>query len=127
MWAFHHKNNGKGRRRQSCQQCSIEQRIAGQVMLPLDLPCRVHGYPELWPENLDAWDVWCTVSNQLVIHQTDNPKKPIIDLNLAAVVPVVNLYARGFEARQMCLEKVLLVHRAWYSKGIYDFFPGGKQ
>lgn len=127
VWTFHVRASTPHKPNQICQACLIEARLRGERGLKTisHLPCKFHGDPELWEENIEAWSVYDLVRMQvLLFDQADSrgkPKPPLIELNLAAVLPVLNLYIPK-KRRRECLEKILLIHEVMQSKGVTDFF-----
>lgn len=129
VWAFHVKASKPNRPNQVCQECLIEARLRGKKRLTTTprLPCEMHGKPELWEENEEAWMIYdLIITNQqvLVFNQYDakgKPKPPIIALNFAAVIPTLRLYILP-QRQQECFDKLLLIHEIMASKGVFDFF-----
>ena len=81
--------------------------------------------PELWEENLAAWNIYMQVRNQvLVFPQYDKKgkeKTPFLELNFAAVIPVMSIFDVPQSQQRECFEKILLIHDVHQSKGIVDF------
>ena len=72
--------------------------------------------------NIEAWQIWQKVADQIQIHQTSNPKKPKITLRLEAVIPAINLLIANPEKRRSSFDKVLWLHEISQCGSIFDFF-----
>lgn len=123
VWAFHARFNAK-KNHQVCQECLLDARWRGEKRIAKQptIPCETHGVPVLWPENDTAWQLWGMASNQVMLFHTANPKQPLIELNFAALIPLIQLYVEERHAQQQTLEKIVLCHRIAQSKGVFDFF-----
>jgi hypothetical protein len=122
VWAFHMKANQK-KPHKICQECLIDARLRGEKRISKQptLPCDVHDPPELWPDNATAWQLWQMAQYQVLLFHSDNPKKPIIEPNYAALLPLIALYVEDRYDQQDTLEKVLLCHHIAQSHGVFDF------
>jgi hypothetical protein len=69
-----------------------------------------------------AWFLWQVTRTQALIFGTDNPKKPLVVLNFAAVLPVIQLYVDGREEQRSAFEAVLMCHKIDRSHGVFDYF-----
>jgi len=123
IWAFHQKMNTRRRNAQICQECLLEARLAGERTIRKQtlLPCPQHGVPMLAEQNIMAWKLWQIAAYQLLIFPDSQAKKNHLELNYAALIPLIQLYVEDRQTQQDTLEKILLCHQISLSSGIFEF------
>jgi len=85
------------------------------------LPCAMHGWPELWPENVLAWKLWQMASYQVMVFPGATPAQNHVELKYESVIPLIQLYCTDPQQQQETLEKIVLCQQVALSSGVFDF------
>ena len=96
-------------------------RLSTQPMLP----CKQHGWPELWTENVLAWKLWQMASYQVMVFPGTTPTQNHVELKYESVIPLIQLYCTDPQQQQETLEKIVLCQQVALSSGVFDFFKHG--